>query len=261
MTLVFTSQYLLEWTDVLMLGFLQSDAEVGLYEISYKTAMVLGLLLVAVNTVFPAVASEMYNSSDMSRLRQVYHSTTKWVVHLTLFGAAFLFLHGLDILRVVGQEFVSARYVLYVIIMGQAMISAIGPASWILSMTDNEHLEAMNTVGVLLLNVGLNFILIRQYGILGAAIATSTSLVLLNTLRAVEVYHLFGMHPLTWEYWKSAVAIVPAVLVMYGVGTLEEELLLAQLLISGVLSATAFLGVLFVFEPSDRDKVLLKELS
>jgi len=49
--------------------------------------------------------------------------------------------------------------------------------------------------------------------------------------------------------------------VMYGVGTLEEELLLAQLLISGVLSATAFLGVLFVFEPSDRDKVLLKELS
>lgn len=52
------------------------------------------------------------------------------------------------------------------------------------------------------MNVCLNFILIPAYGDIGAAAATSVSLVLINLMRVVIVFRTFKIHPFTAKLFR-----------------------------------------------------------
>ena len=55
--LVAVSSYLVNWTDVLMLGILSPAAAIGKYQAAFQTTALLGFVLFSVNSIFPPVAS------------------------------------------------------------------------------------------------------------------------------------------------------------------------------------------------------------
>jgi len=52
-----------------------------------------------------------------------------------------------------------------------------------------------------MINIILNAILIPEYGILGAAIATGISITIINIIKVFEVKHLLGIIPYNKEYF------------------------------------------------------------
>jgi len=58
---------------------------------------------------------------------------------------------------------------------------------YLLMMSANERLLRNNTMVVAAVNVALNLVLVPQYGIIGAVIASSFSLVLQNIISLVMV--------------------------------------------------------------------------
>jgi len=84
-----------------------------------------------------------------------------------------------------------------------------------LTMTGREKLEFLNDVGILILNILLNLILIPKFGILGAAIATAVSLILLNIIRVLEVYIFLKMHPFDPKFLKCIFSTVLTFLLVF----------------------------------------------
>lgn len=250
-----TSQLLI-WTDILMLGVFVSSEQVGYYEAAYRTAALISFALVSVNAIFPSIASELYSNGKIEELGSLYTVVTKWVTFLTVFATFFFVIFAGDILSIFGENFDQARLVLIIVTVGQALTNLVGPAGYLLLMSNNERLQMWNTVLVAALNLGLNFVLIQELGIIGAGIATASSITLINVLRLTEVRLLLGLWPYSRQYARAIVPLGLAGLVMLA-GSQMDVTPLLRLFVSGLVAGTVFLLTVFYFAYTEEDRLLV----
>jgi O-antigen/teichoic acid export membrane protein len=260
LTVVAVSQYLITWTDVLMLGSLGTAAELGRYQAAFQTAMILGLLPTAVGSIFPSVASKLYSDRKMEQLRVVYGSLTKWVSYFTCLGFAFIFIHSSQLLLIFGGEFSNAGPVLALLAGINLVTALVGPAGFLLMMTDYERLETLNTVSAAVMNIVLNFFLIQEFGIIGAAMATGASMIFANTVRLAGIWRFLRVRPRVGSYWKGGVAIAVAVPAMFA-GEYVPAHYLISLLVGGLASLVVFSCVIYSLGVSSEDKSLFETLT
>ncbi len=106
------------------------------------------------------------------------------------------------------------------------------------------------TTGIIgaLLNVGLNFVLIPLYGIVGSAIATVIAQMAVNTVFYVEMRKTQKV-PIAKKFYRSLLAVIGMAVFTYAMTTLSAPLLLI-IPLSGLL----YIGILFVL----RDYTILE---
>lgn len=247
---------LMSWVDIIMLNILRSSATVGKYQAVFQTAAILGVILQASNSIFPVIASDLYSSGQKQELQVSYEVTTKWMAYLSLIGFVLLALFPRDFLSIFGQQFLDTQLSLIVLAAGQLVFVTFGPAAAVLVMSEYERVELINSAIASVLNIFLNFTLIQQYGVTGAAVATAVSMAVLVVIRTTEVWWLMKIHPLSYKYWKGIIAVgatVPA-LVLVRTFTIFP---LFRLLIAGVVAVLIFGIVIWGLGLDETDKVLL----
>ena len=109
-------------------------------------------------------------------------------------------------------------------ILGASMLVAtlVGPVDMVLLMAGKSSWNLLNTVAAIVANVTLNLLLIPRYGMTGAAVAWSASILLNNLLPLVQVWRLIGLHP----FGTGTVAVAAsAVLCIGGVGIVAGHVL------------------------------------
>ncbi|QIO24103.1 oligosaccharide flippase family protein [Haloarcula sp. JP-L23] len=260
LTIAALAQYLMQWTDVLMLGAFSTPAGIGRYQVAYQTAVILGFLIGAANSIFPSVASELYDKGQMDQLREMYTALTKWLTYLTALGLVFIVVNATNILALFGNEFTDIWVVLTLLGGAFTFATAVGPAGFLLMMTDHERVEITNTLVVAATNVALNYFLIQEFGVLGAALATGGSLVMVSVLRLVETWWFLDVRPHVRGYWKGAIAIITAFPLML-VGELFLSHSLVVVLVSGLLSLPVFCVVIYYIGFDSTDRRLIENLS
>ncbi|WP_128476577.1 oligosaccharide flippase family protein [Halorussus pelagicus] len=252
-------QYLVSWTDIFFLGILTSATETGWYQAVFQTSVLLTLVLKSANTILPSLVSDFTHNDRDERLARVYTSVTKWVTMLTVLGFLFLCIFSKDVLNMFGTVTKETQVALVVLGAGQMITASTGVSGYFLIMSEYERLEAVNTSIVAVLNVALNFVLIQQLGLLGAAIATSMSLALVNLLRLLEVWYLLGIQPYSPRYVREFFAVGCATLVMW----FGKQLLLpgvVRVFAIGGLSLIVFFAIVSVLGFDDADRILLESI-
>jgi O-antigen/teichoic acid export membrane protein len=259
LTIAAVTLYLVTWTDILMLGLFRTPTEVGWYQAAYQTSVLLSVVLQATFSIFPTLASDLYHTDQHERLGQIYTVVTKWVVALTLFGFLFLLVFLESILGIFGTTIRAAETALSILAVGQLAAALVGPAGLLLTMSEYERLQMVNSVLVSLLNIALNYILIQEFGIVGAAIATGVSFIVLNVLRLVQTWYLLGIQPYSRDYWRGLAAVAGAFPIMLLGQTIPLPTVL-RVLLTGVVSTTVFAALVWYFGFSDEDVLLLESL-
>ena len=182
--------------DLVMLGFLTHSSDVGLYRIAVSGAALVPLVLAAVNPVLGPAIARLYALEDHTRLRRAIRTGAL----VSLLGATpiflvYLFLGKMVIHLAFGEVYVVAWLPLIILSGGQFINAAMGSVGLLLNMTGHER----DTVWVLglsaVLNIALNAGLIPLFGMVGAATATATSLLIWNILLSLRVHKRFGYFP------------------------------------------------------------------
>ena len=253
------TQFLVGWTDILMLGAFVSAAEVGWYQAAYQTSVLLLVVHQSANSIFPSLASGLYDRDEIERLESTYVAVTKWIVYLTGLGGAFLLLYRSEVLRLFGETAPEAELALVILAVGQFVTAGVGSAGFLLSMSGYERLESLNTLAVVLLNVALNYVLIQEYGIVGAGIATSVSTGLLNVVRVIEVYRLLHIQPYELAYWRGGIATVVGVAILLAARGIPL-FPLGKAFVAGALALAGFAVTMRALGTDQYDKLLVESL-
>ena len=91
-----------------------------------------------------------------------------------------------------------------VLIVGHLVISATGSSAPLLNVTGHQNLCA-RVVGVTaLLNVVLNLVFIPTFGLMGAAMATTTSMAVTGFWLVTIVKRRFGFYPFVFASVKTS---------------------------------------------------------
>ena len=182
-----------QYLDVVLLGFLMNPTAVGVYFVATRLA-----------NVFLTAASAMHAFGSKRITHQYYHkhevelsSTLKTIAGMVGMvvagGLLFTLLFGHWALGIFGAEYVDSYDVLIILCIGTASITAAGAAPIILMVTGYEknYLKAL-AMSVTTRLVGF-VVLVPIFGIYGAAVAATFSLILMALILAKNARRLTGL--------------------------------------------------------------------
>lgn len=161
--------------DILLLAFLRTPAEVGVYSAVFKVLeLLLTLPLFFLNSVFPVMIQRLEHEAERAK-PLIQKSFDLLLIGGVAFAAGGLALAP-DIMRIIGgSEFVSGGNALRVILF--AMVLTFMVMAFVnLYVAKGRQIQALK-IGLvgLVINTGLNLIFIPVYGMVGAAVVTLLS--------------------------------------------------------------------------------------
>lgn len=178
-------------TDVLIIGMMLSPNDVGIYNATIKTVRLTSFVLVAVNAVAAPMFASLYAEGKRDELQRLVSALAHWIFWPSLVFAFILIIFAEFILGFFGPQFVSAKWVLLVLVLGQLINAGAGSVGYLMNLTGYQNQSARVVLYTVLFNLFGNVIGIKLLGILGAAIATSITMAIWNIwLHALVVKNL-----------------------------------------------------------------------
>lgn len=182
--------------DLLILGSLKSSTDVGVYAVVVRVAGLVTLTTVTVNTIISPRISAYFHGGDQTRLQRLVGASAHRTFLLCLpLGLVLIFAGGPLLGLAFGAEYARGWAALAILSFAQLLNVMFGPVGVTLYMTGHESIANRTFTLSAILNVILNFLLIPDFGIVGAAVATSISLVAWNLGLWVVVRRRLGLRP------------------------------------------------------------------
>ena len=164
------------WADTLLIGFFLSQAAVGSYEIAWQVATATIMLGNAVRiAIFPRV-NQLGAEGDIKQIESIVESAFVPSLFLVIPALVGTVLIGSDILSTVfAVSFAQIGFVLVILMLEKVQRSVTLVLIAPIHAVGQVKYDAYTTILALLMNIGLNVMLIPRFGIVGAALATTTA--------------------------------------------------------------------------------------
>ncbi len=180
--------------DIIMLGWLAENKDVGIYRVATQTVVIVAFVLSSLNMVIAPQITRLFHAGEMEKLQRMVTIGARVIAVTSVPLAMMLIIWGdLFITKVFGERFAPAALPLAILCIGQIINTLMGINGTVLNMTQYASESAWIVAGGSVLNVILNLCLIPVYGTEGAAIATASSLALWNILLSWRVYRQLGI--------------------------------------------------------------------
>jgi O-antigen/teichoic acid export membrane protein len=218
------SMTLLNISDRFLIKFLANEEALGLYELGYRVAGILNMFLIMpLSLTLLPVAYKIYNQPGD---KEYYKKIMTYVTYILVWGALFLSVFSKEIITLFSSKnsFIPSFEVVPIILFsyvffGMSLISSLG-----FYLVGRTSYVAVITIVSAILNIGLNFILIPEYGIMGAAINTLVAFLFLYFISLIVSNKFFKIN---FEHKKLTFLILLGV-ILYFVSTLFNTLSLMQ---------------------------------
>ncbi len=183
----------LPWAPLFMLGIWASSYEVGIFGAANRVAMLVSFMLVAINSVVAPKFAELYAKGDLEALGQTARRSALMVSLLASPIFIALIFGGDWVMAMFGPGFEQGALALAVLALGQFVNLITGSVGYLLITAGKEKVYFRLTVYSVVMQMLLLVIFIPLYAGVGAAIASSLSLVYLNLAAAWVVYNQMGI--------------------------------------------------------------------
>ena len=183
--------------DIFLVNFFLGPAGAGIYIIAVQMSERLWLLSQAVSTVLLPRLSQL--SNEEGKRKVLTPLITRWVLWVTLFGS--LLLGGIAypfITLIFGDQYIGAVAPLLLLLPGIIMAAASRILANDIAARGRPELNMYTSWLVVIINISANLLLIPNYGIAGAALATSIAYTANFSMRLAMHFYLTGV-----PAWKN----------------------------------------------------------
>lgn len=182
--------------DIVTVGALVDTRRAGQYAAAWRVASLISGFLIALNLVLAPAVARLWVARDLRRMQQLLDVGVAGVVAASALATAVIVVLREPVLGAFGDGFTAAAGVLVVLCLAQVANAVGGPVGLLLNMTGHER-DSTWVLGVTAaLNLAVNIVLVRRYGMIGAAWGTAACTVLWNVALAWFVRRRLGLVPL-----------------------------------------------------------------
>jgi O-antigen/teichoic acid export membrane protein len=247
--------------DIFMLGIFVSTADIGVYSIAVRITTFAGIFFSSFLPIFQPFTASLHDTQEINRLADLLKSCTKWsfsigspiLLSLCIVPEFFLYLFG--------QTFLQGGNCLKILTIAIASNYITLLTASVIVMSGKSKITLYNNVFTIAINSLLNLYFINKFGILGAAISTGATFIMLAAIRIVEVYKLFNIHAFQKEFWKpiasSAISIV--FISLFNIFCNGQSFF--SLSVRVILIFSAFFGSMMLFGLNEQDRYLLGKIA
>lgn len=199
LVLISACELALQNTDVLVISRYMSPTDVGIYFAAGKTMALIMFVHYAVGSAVAHKFAALNARGDKEGLREFVKDAVNWTFWPSLAGAVLILALGKPLLWLFGPQFEAGYPVMCILVVGFLFRSSMGPAEYLLNMLGEQALCATVLVSAAVLNIALNFALVPNFGLIGAAVATSISLSMAALMNSVVVWRRLDIEIAIWK--------------------------------------------------------------
>jgi len=202
--------------DTLMLGYFCTSYEVGIYNAALPTAMLIKMPTVVFASIFMPVITELYARGKYADIKNTYSAVTKWILSLAFPAFLLMALFSDDVIKILfGAEYAIGAEALTILAFGFLISTVFARASDIIVVFGRTKITMGCYLTSSALNICLNIYLIPIFGVNGAAMATTSSLIFMAVLYFISAYRISKLQPFKLNHLKPIFSAIIAVLIVY----------------------------------------------
>ncbi|WP_255193464.1 polysaccharide biosynthesis C-terminal domain-containing protein [Natronobeatus ordinarius] len=241
--------------DVLILQHWTTDRTVGFYKGALVIAEVLWVAPLAIQLVLLQRVSQLWETGDLETIDRRASLVTHHVFLLTALLAIGVAVLAFDLVPLyLGESFAPAAIPLLVLLPGVLGFAIARPTIAINQARRSLRPLLLATGASSAINLVLNVALIPQYGMVGAAVATSVGYGSLVVFQSVVARNL-GYRPLAGVRWRSTILTVAATLLVIVPLTVVLTSSLVALVVVPPVGAIVYVSAAFVTGAVTADEV------
>lgn len=247
--------------DRLFIGYYGSVADVGIYQAAAQFSITFAIVLEGFNAVFSPITAELYHKGHFKELEEIFRISTKWSIYINIPMFLVIFVAPHSVMEgIFGAPYLLGVTPLLILTVGQTVNIAVGGVGRLLILTGKQNAWFFTTTFVMGLSMVLNLVLIPQWGIVGAATATATSISVLYLIGLFQVRSLLGLWPYDARYVKGALATGVTVGGLLVMRAFLHPAPLLDILLTALVSSGLFFGTLLLIGLDEEDRRFFRHL-
>lgn len=256
--------------DVIMITALVSNdivlnqglSSVAIYSIALYTSTIIEIPSRGMFAISTPVISKFWAEDKTDEITSIYKksSINLFVIALLLFS--LLALNVDELLSFLKESFAEAKIAILILGIAKVFNMLLGVNNIILTTSKHYLIGTYTMVGLILITFLLNYMLIPDYGVNGAAIGSLVSLVVYNLVSLLFLWLKFGIQPFSLNTLK---VLVIAIIAYYCVSLIEIENVYFSILCKTAVFSVVYLVPVYFFKISEDivsvvDQLLVKYL-
>lgn len=250
------------WADRIIIGYLMSSADVGVYQAISQISTIFTVIVFAFGTVLAPQFATFIHQHEHKKLERLYQVGTKWGIIVSVPFFLTIVFSGEEILRTVfGNEYVLGLLPLLILTIGQMINLITGSVGVVLIMSGYQKLWLTINLFMLITNISLNVFLISTFGLVGASISTAFSVASTYIVGVIFAKWKLNISPFNKSSYKWLIAFASSAVLMGALQPLQASFYTDKLLILNFLVITfAFGTTLAIIGLEKEDKQFLSLL-
>jgi O-antigen/teichoic acid export membrane protein len=189
------AQIALQRLDVVLLAALAGPVEAAVYTAATRFLVFGQLGGQAVSTGVQHRFGTLFALGDRAAAGELYRTATAWLILLTWPLYLLFALYSPYVLAIFGRDYTAGEPVMVLLALTMLVATGCGMVDNVLNMAGRTTWTLANAVLALVVNVGLDLLLIPRLGILGAAIAWAAAIAVNNLVPLAQLRWWLGLHP------------------------------------------------------------------
>jgi O-antigen/teichoic acid export membrane protein len=170
----------------------------------------------SITSISIPVLAESWKNKDLRHIKSVYRKSVSNLLIIGLIMFSIIWLNTHNLAKYLGKDFTGIEKMVLLMGIGKLIDLGTGANSQIIATSSYWKVDFTTNVLYTILALPLNYILISNYGLVGAAYSTVISLTFYNAMRFGFLWYKFKMQPYSWpNLLVVAIAFVCTVIVYF----------------------------------------------
>jgi O-antigen/teichoic acid export membrane protein len=174
----FSGLYLINFGDTAVIKYFMTIKEVGVYNSAYKLFDAISALSYVISSYYASNISSYYENKDYKKLKGFFYKERFCIFGLSMAAHIIVMIFSKPIIMLIyGERYLEAAKIFNILMLGS--IFRYFSVFYVLYYNTNKKYKVQQTINIVqaVLNVLLDIIFIKKFGLIGPAIATSISII------------------------------------------------------------------------------------
>jgi O-antigen/teichoic acid export membrane protein len=198
------AQITIQRIDIVLVAIMRGPAEAAVYTAATRFLVVGQFANTALNQSAQPRFAELFAVDDRRGANAIYRATTAWLIVLTWPLYLLAVIYGPEVLSIFGHSYRAGHLVMIILGLTMLVATACGQVDMVLITTGRSSWSLANGLAALVVNVGLDLLLIPRYGITGAAIGWAAAIIVTNLTPLAQLAASVRLHPFGRGFFIAA---------------------------------------------------------
>jgi O-antigen/teichoic acid export membrane protein len=189
------AQISIQRIDIVLVAIIRGPVEAAIYTAATRFLVAGQFANQAVNMAAQPRFAELFAVGDRRGAGVVYRVTTAWLIVMTWPLYLLAVIYGPVVLSIFGHSYRAGHAVMVILGLTMLVATACGQVDMVLITTGRSSWSLANGLSALVINIGLDVLLIPRFGITGAAVGWAAAIGVTNLVPLVQLAVAVRLHP------------------------------------------------------------------